>query len=305
MITRAVPEQGKKQNQKQPVWKRVFAPVLVILLGLGIILYPVVSTQFNNIMQNRNALDYAQAIERAEAEDKGRLIEEIEAAKHYNLNQLGGPILDPWLGRISDDNLAYQDYLGQLNSESAMAQLVIPAIDVNLPIYHGTSDEVLQKGLGHLYGSSLPVGGDTTNTVISGHTGLSNATLFDNLGDVAVGDAVYLSTFGEKMKYEVDQIDVVLPHETDGLEPRAGEDRMTLITCTPYGQNTHRLLVHGHRVTMDASGNDLFNKRGSIMQWWMWLLLALSIIVIIFIIWWIMQERKKETAKVHPGRHRL
>ena len=129
-----------------------------------------------------------------------------------------------------------------------MGYVVIPKIDVNLPIYHGTSEEVLQKGVGHLQNTSLPVGGESTHAVLSGHTGLSSAKLFTDLDKLEEGNIFYIKTLGETFAYEVDQIKIVEPHETSDLLIESDKDYVTLVTCTPYGINSHRLLVRGTRI---------------------------------------------------------
>lgn len=173
-----------------------------------------------------------------------------------------------------------------------MARLIFPEIKADLPIYHGTSDEVLAKGLGHLYGSDLPVGGVGTHSIITGHTGLTNVTLFDNLRKAKEGDAFYIQVAGHKLKYEIDQIKVVLPHETDDLRPIEGQDYITLITCTPYGINTHRLLVRGHQVPMDPSESNIFDQtHGTGWQWWMYALLVAVFVLGTGFAWWLWRQR--------------
>ena len=178
-----------------------------------------------------------------------------------------------------------------------MSQLAIPSIDVRLPVYHGTSDNTLQKGLGHLYGSALPTGGEGFHSVITGHTGLTTATLFDDLVDVKEGDAIYVSTFGKRMKYQVYKTEVVLPDETDSLRAEAGRDLLTLVTCTPYGINTHRLLVHAERVPLDPDEAKVLDESTSTVQWWMWVLGAVALTVLLALIWWIIREKKKSDRK--------
>lgn len=272
--------------------RRVFIPVLVMLVGLAVLLYPVVATQWNNWLQDKVSSEYQHELDSAQ-EMQPSAADVVAAARMYNERLTNGPILDPWLARISADNAGYQDYLSQLSGLSAMSNVVIPAIDSRLPVYHGTSEETLQKGVGHLYGSSLPVGGEGTHAVLTGHTGLTNATLWDNLTDVQVGDAIYLSTFGARMKYEVHETEVVLPHETESLETVAGKDLLTLITCTPYGINTHRLLVHAHRVEMDPAEASVFEKSGMRMQWWMWLVIAVAVLAIAGMARWVATQRRQ------------
>ncbi|GAB3699562.1 class C sortase [Corynebacterium nasicanis] len=279
-----------REARRPSTLRRVLLPVLIILVGLSVMLYPVIASNWNNFAQQRVAAEYEQKIGEA---DPVALNEAIEAAHAYNREHTPGPILDPWDARVSSGNELYQLYLAQLAGQPAMSQVVIPSIDSRLPVYHGTQPDTLQKGLGHLYGSALPVGGEGTHSVITGHTGITNATLWDNLVKVKEGDAIYISTFGERMKYEVHGIDVVLPNETDTLSPVAGEDLITLITCTPYGVNTHRLLVHAHRVEMDPDDGKVFEDAGFKMQWWMWAVLAAAVVVILLLLWWIRRMARR------------
>lgn len=286
-------EGGAVKNAAKPDGtRRVLMPLLVMLLGLAVLLYPVVSTQWNNWLQQRSVNEYNSELLYSEQTDPEAMERAMESARLYNEEHTDGPVLDPWLARISQDNAEYQDYLKELSDYPAMSQVAIPSIKSNMPVYHGTDEEVLQKGIGHLFGSALPTGGEGNHTVLTGHTGLTNATLWDNLIDVKEGDAVYLNTYGHKMKYEVHNIEVVLPGETDSLKAQADEDLLTLITCTPYGINTHRLLVHAHRVPMDPSEADVFEETNKLMQWWMWLVLAIAVAAIIGIIWWLRKQRR-------------
>lgn len=275
------------------VFRRVAVPALIILVGISVLLYPVVSTQWNNYIQRKVIQEYSSEIAEVPQE---QLNAAVEAAREYNANSGGGPILDPWLARVSEDNQDYQRYLGQLSGLQAMSQVSIPSIDSSLPVYHGTTEEVLQKGLGHLYGTSLPVGGEGTHSVITGHTGLTTSTMWDNLVDVKESDAIYVNTFGEKMKYQVTSTEVVLPHETESLAQQPGKDLITLITCTPYGVNSHRLLVHAERVPLDPEDETAFDKKNGILQWWMWALLIIALLAIAYLIHWIRKERRKAAA---------
>ena len=275
------------------MFRRVFVPALIILAGISVLLYPVVSTQWNNYIQRKVVEDYSSQIQNLPKEQLNAAIEE---AHKYNASSIGGPILDPWLSRVSEDNLDYQHYLEQLSGLPAMSQVSIPSIESSLPVYHGTTEEVLQKGLGHLYGTSLPVGGEGTHSVITGHTGLTTSTMWDNLIDMKEGDAVYVNTFGQKMKYQVTSTEVVLPHETESLAQQPDKDLITLITCTPYGVNSHRLLVHAERVPLDPEDEAAFDQKNGILQWWMWALLIVAVLAIAFLIHWIRKERRKAAA---------
>lgn len=289
-MSTAVESKHRKKPAQKSFFQRIALPVIIILAGLMVLMYPVVATQWNNRVQEQVAKQYEEDLVEAPPEQINKA---LEAAKEYNRSHTDGPILDPWLARISEDNLDYQEYEKHLEGVSAMSQLAIPAIDVRLPVYHGTRDDTLQKGLGHLYGSALPTGGEGFHSVITGHTGLTNATLFDDLVDVEVGDAIYLSTFGERMKYEVYDIEVVLPEETDSLRAEEGRDLLTLITCTPYGINTHRLLVHAERVPMDPDEASVLDESTSTVQWWMWALGLLALLILLGLAWWIWREKQK------------
>lgn len=289
-MSTAVESKHRKKPAQKSFFQRIALPVIIILAGLMVLMYPVVATQWNNRVQEQVAKQYEEDLVEAPPE---QINQALEAAKEYNRSHTDGPILDPWLARISEDNLDYQEYEKHLEGVSAMSQLAIPAIDVRLPVYHGTRDDTLQKGLGHLYGSALPTGGEGFHSVITGHTGLTNATLFDDLVDVEVGDAIYLSTFGERMKYEVYDIEVVLPEETDSLRAEEGRDLLTLITCTPYGINTHRLLVHAERVPMDPDEAAVLDESTSTVQWWMWALGLLALLILLGLAWWIWREKQK------------
>lgn len=279
-----------KTSQTQRDLKSVLIPVILVLLGVVVLVYPVVATQWNNIRQVRVANEYAKFEKNADPE---QLNEALEEARRYNESRSSGPILDPWLAQVAQQNNDYQSYLGQLNKSEAMGRLIVPTGQINLPIYHGTDHNTLQKGVGHLFGSDLPVGGEGSHSVLTGHTGLPNATLFDHLKDVKEGDAIYVQVSGEKLKYEVDQIKVVLPNEADALRPIDGMDFITLVTCTPYGINSHRLLVRGHQVPMEDKDHEVIdNTKGATWQWWMWALLVGALAVAILLAVWIRRQLK-------------
>lgn len=291
--------ESKKEPRRTNSTKKaspVLAMVLVIL-GILVMLYPVASTLWNNHLATKAAQDYAKLEKNIPQEVKST---QWEKAHDYNTNRTTGPILDPWLARFDKNNPDYQEYLDQLDANDAMARLIFPKIKVDLPVYHGTDSETLQRGLGHLFGSDLPVGGKGTHAVITGHTGLSNSTMFDHLNDAKEGDAFFIQVSGEKLKYEVDQIKVVLPTETEDLRPVADKDYITLITCTPYGINSHRLLVRGHQVPLDPADNEVFDKNnGAGWQWWMYLLVAAAAGVLAVLLWWLKKlKRERESEEL-------
>lgn len=286
---------GKHSKQRRAAsTARILVPVVLVLVGLLVLAYPVVATQWNNRQQEKVAEEYANLDNQMSQEERDTA---LAAARDYNSRLQGGPVLDPWLDRIARETDAYKEYESVLNQSQAMARLVVPTAKINLAVYHGTDEKTLQQGVGHLFGSALPVGGEGTHAVLTGHSGLANATLFDNLRDVKQGDPIYVQTSGEKLKYEVDQIKVVLPYEVDDLKPVAGQDYLTLITCTPYGINSHRLLVRGHRVEMDASDVKAMDEAsGAKWQWWMTAMLAAVAIVAAILLWWLRKQLKAKKA---------
>ena len=222
--------------------------ILVFLAGISLLAYPAVSNLLYEKEQEELMEHYDSIVgENLTADEQAA---ELQECREYNRGLLQGGVLltDPF--DMSQLDPSAMPYAGLLNvdQEGGMAYLRIPAIDVELMIYHGTEEEVLQKGVGHLQGSSLPVGGTGTHCVLSAHTGLNDKKLFTDLDQLENGDIFYIHVLGEILAYQVDQIRVVLPEETEDLKINAQEDYVTLVTCTPYGINTHRLLVRGTRV---------------------------------------------------------
>ncbi|SJM57577.1 Sortase A, LPXTG specific [Corynebacterium glutamicum] len=277
-------------------------PLLLVIAGVAVLLYPVVVTYLRNTAQTAIADSYRNSQSTLTDSDRDWW---LNSAHQYNEERAGAPILDPWLNRVSKNNAPYIDYQQQLNpsgeEDAVMAVLSIPGIDVQLPIYHGTEAETLHKGVGHLYGSSLPVGGVDTHAVLTGHTGLTTSTLFDNLDEVVEGDAFYVDALGEVIKYEVDQITIVEPDEVGNIQPIAGGDYITLITCTPYGVNSHRLLVRGARVDMDpAETSEAFKAAGLWQPWMIGVVIVVLIVALIiaFLVW-------RNARKKSGGKHRV
>lgn len=222
--------------------------IMVFLAGISLLAYPAVSNLLYEKEQEELMEHYDSIVgENLTADEQAA---ELQECMDYNRGLLQGGVLltDPFDKSQLDPSA--MPYAGLLNvdQEGGMAYLRIPAIDVELMIYHGTEEEVLQKGVGHLQGSSLPVGGTGTHCVLSAHTGLNDKKLFTDLDQLENGDIFYIHVLGEILAYQVDQIRVILPEETEDLKINAQEDYVTLVTCTPYGINTHRLLVRGTRV---------------------------------------------------------
>lgn len=219
--------------------------IIFIIVGTGIFLYPSISNYFaekNHVEAIRNYDKIVVGI----GEDS--LKEEKEKAQTYNENLSGDPVHDPFVfgsGYALPEN--YKEVLN-LSEDGIMGYIQIPKILVDLPIYHGTSEEVLEKGVGHIQNTSVPIGGNSTHSVLTGHTGLPNAELFTRLDELVVGDIFYIHVLNDILTYKVYEIKVVLPDNIDELRITSGEDLVTLVTCTPYGVNSHRLLVKAERV---------------------------------------------------------
>lgn len=217
------------------------ALIVVFFVGVSVLLYPTVSDYWNSLHQSQAIATYADSVENMDEQDYEKL---WDAAVGYNqkLFQSGHG-----LGLKDEEKEEYNELLDVSGTE-IMSYIEIPKIKCSLPIYHGTDEGVLQIAVGHIEGSSLPVGGLNTHCVLSGHRGLPSAKLFSNLDKLEEGDIFMIRTLDQTLTYEVDQIRIVLPDEVDDLKIEEGKDLCTLVTCTPYGINTHRLLVRGHRV---------------------------------------------------------
>ena len=270
--------------------KNVVRIILIVgfCIGLIISLYPLIS----NIYSRKNQMDvinkYQEDIEKIDGQE---MANELELANAYNrkLNQtivLTDPF-DPSAIDMADD--VYYDILNYTD-DGVMAYINIPKIDVNLPIYHGTDSEHMLKGVGHLVGTSFPVGGIDTHAVLSAHSGLSTAELFTNLADLKKGDLFYIHVLDDVLAYEVDKINVVKPDETNDLKIVPGQDYVTLVTCTPYGINSHRLLVRGHRVEYDPDLEKQESKKANNDVWFKEYIksivsgIGIIVLIIIFIV---------------------
>lgn len=227
----------KKKNNN---WTTVFL-VLLLLVGVSLLLYPSLSDYWNSMHQTRAIASYAETVSQL---DTAQYDEMWKAAQDYNRSLAQRETAFA----LTDEQKAAYESLLDVSGLGVMGYIEIPEIDCSLPIYHGTEESVLQVAVGHLEWSNLPVGGEGTHCVLSGHRGLPSAKLFTNLDKLAVGDTFLLRVLDEVLTYEVDQILIVEPEQVDALGIVPGEDYCTLVTCTPYGINTHRLLVRGHRV---------------------------------------------------------
>lgn len=225
--------------------------ILIFVAGIGVMSYPLVSSVINNLASRSNVAEYKNITQQMSSKET---LDMIEMAQRYNNSLTNNVIItDPF------DSEAYEkigdSYENALNVDGngLIGYIDVPKINVYLPIYHGTSESILSRGAGHLMNTSLPIGGESTHSVISAHTAFPGETFFDYLTDMKEGDEFFVHILDRVLKYEVDSIKVVLPEETDDLRIINGEDYVTLLTCTPYSINTHRLLVRGKRVAYDPS----------------------------------------------------
>ena len=214
--------------------------LLALLVGLSLLLYPTISNCWNSFHQSKTIATYVEAVEEMDDSDYEGMWREAQA---YNT----ALPRDQGRFQLSEEEQVYEGLL-RVSDDGIMGYVEIPSINVELPIYHGTDEEILQIAVGHIQGSSLPVGGPSTHCVISGHRGLPSAKLFTDLDQLTKGDIFILHVLDETLTYEVDQIHIVEPDDVSLLSMEEGEDLCTLVTCTPYGVNSHRLLVRGHRV---------------------------------------------------------
>ncbi|MGO4680720.1 class C sortase [Microbacterium sp. 2MCAF23] len=247
----------------RPRWRMPWATAIlaaVAFVGVLVLMYPTVASWWSQYNQSQLIVKVDSEVGGSAADARQQALDQATA---YNRALVGGALLAPG-SRIPTSTAAAPgfDYSRMLRADAdgVMARLRIPTIGVDLPIYHGTSDTTLTKGVGHLEGTSLPIGGVDQHSVLTAHRGLAGATLFDNLDQLKIGDTFTVEVFGEVLTYRVRDTKVVLPEETKALSAQPGEDLVTLVTCTPLGINTHRILVTGERVTptpqkdLDAAG---------------------------------------------------
>lgn len=234
-------KENKATQKKKSGSTSTIALVAIFFVGLSVLLYPTVSDFWNEKRQSQAIVDYDSYIENLTPEDYSDYFSKADSYNEKIRN-----MSFPFLGHknIADEYYSVLD----VNGDGMMGYITIEKIKVQLPIYHGTSDKVLNSAVGHVEGSSLPVGGVSTHAVLSAHRGLPSAKLFTNLDKLEVGDVFTVRILDRTVTYQVDQVLIVLPEETDNLNIVSGEDYCTLVTCTPYGINTHRMLVRGTRI---------------------------------------------------------
>lgn len=267
---------------------------IVFVLGFLLLCYPLVSNVIQRQHQERAVATYQNGVDTGTEEERQA---ELSKAEEYNdmLFQSHGAIVDNLDTSILSEE-SYQSLL-DISGTGVMGSIEIPKIDVDLPIYHGTSDEVLDLGVGHLEGSSLPIGGENTKCILTGHRGLPGSSLFTRLDEMEVGDLFFLDVMGETLAYKICDITTILPEEVESLEIESGADRVSLITCTPYGINTHRLVVTGERVPYEeAEYNNIMSELPSIRELAFMVLpfALLGVVIIIKIVDWRKSKHEKQ-----------
>lgn len=276
----------------------------IFLAGLSLLLYPFVANQWNNHRQKQLISSYEQTVSDKDASHEIDYDAELQKAKAYNEALLPSILPDSFaVAEASEEDKTYMDALN-IAGDEVMGIVEIPKINIKLPIYHTTDEEVLKQAAGHLEGSSLPVGGESTHAVISAHRGLPSASLFTDLDQLKKGDHFLIHVLNENLCYEVDKISVVKPEETSSLAVEEGQDLVTLLTCTPYGVNTERLLVRGHRVPyVEQEVADEKTPLSGISlhtNYLLWVIIGLTITAIFILVLYLkeknLQKKKEENV---------
>lgn len=268
--------------------------ILLVLVGVMLLAYPHVSQRLADRDQSYVVQNYDDTL--AKMTEK-QMQEEWERAREYNGTLFTSVLYDPFASGQEDMDAEYLSLLN-IAGDGMMCHVKIPKISIDLPVFHGVSADTLEKGIGHLEGSALPVGGDGTHAVLTGHTGLGSAKLFTDLEELTIGDEFYIYTLDQILAYRVDSILVVEPTETEALLSVPGKDYVTLVTCTPYGLNSHRLLVRGERTEYTSEeALERIADTESVTSKETWMLYAgiallLLLVIIILIIKWIRKRHK-------------
>lgn len=270
----------------------IFLFILMIVVGLGIILYPLISNQLSKMNYQKVIDNYQNTVHQKKNSQNEQFINEARA---YNHALTSTNIVDVFQNPKSESSNEYLSILN-INNNGMMGYISIPKIDVRIPIYHGTSSDILQKGVGHLEGSSFPVGGENTHAILSAHRGLPSSRLFTDLDQLEEGDVFYIYILDQVFAYQVNQVLVTEPSETDALRIVDGKDYVTLVTCTPYAINTHRLLVRGERIeyNSDTEAQVAVDKSLSTADIILYVSLFVAIVFIIIAIVALIRYKKKK-----------
>lgn len=282
----------KKKTQKKKFYIGDIFRAIGLIIALSVLLYPTISNYLYEKNGAKVISNYDEnAVHLSESEKQAML----EAARQYNQELLGNiELLDPFSPVKKEVDERYQSLLST-NEAGMMGYIRIPQIDVELPIYHGTEEKVLQSGVGHFEGTSLPVGGESTHTVLTGHRGLPSKLLFTDLDELEEGDIFYIKILGETLAYQIDQILTVKPENTKALTIAPGKDYATLVTCTPYAVNTHRLLVRGKRIPYEEAIRQVPDEKiiPKLPFQVKILLLAIGILLLVFVIYKVSRKTGK------------
>lgn len=295
---------SQEQSSLKPMspLRKLAEPIALVAIGILCFSYPVVSTLVNNHAAKELSIEYDKLNKEKPRENRAEI---LRKAREYNARHKAIISADPYNGNNDYmDTPEYKEYEKVLSEPMGIMGIVkIPKIGVRLPIYHGTTQDTLAMGAGHLYGTDLPVGGKSRHTVVTAHTGMPDATMFDDLNTLKKGDYFYFDVQGKTLRYRVFRINVVEPNDIRLLRREKGRDLATLITCTPYGINTHRLLVTGYRVLPDPA-----NVPGDHMQWPLWMtLFVISMVMsaVLMAMMLVASLRKKNGVSSVQGRHLL
>lgn len=277
-----------KNTSKKGNW--VF--ILIFIIGLMFTIYPLISQWYYRIDSSKDIEEFDTAQKEL---DDSEIQERIKLAKAYNSTLSPTSVKDPFTKKEKEEGI--KEYAKMLQLGELIGHIEIPKIAEDLPIYAGTSDEILQKGAGHLEGTSLPVGGEGTHTVITAHRGLPNATLFRNLDQLTYGDVFYIHNVAGTLAYEVDKLEVIEPTDIDKVLVKDDSDIATLLTCTPYMINSHRLLVTGHRIPYTDPVDETNLPWKGLYPDWLQLCLVLIPIILLLVYAIIRQIRKSKTLR--------
>lgn len=269
--------------------KKLWLYLVLFLIGSGLILFPLVSQYLYFEVAHEEIISFDAGVAELPNEE---LAERLRLAVAYNSAVDFQDIADPWTD-IESEGLA--EYARMLEVQEKLGYVEIPKLEARLPIYAGTTEVVLQKGVGHLEGTALPIGGLDTHSVLTAHRGLPTAQLFRRLDELEIGDIFFVTTIGGKLAYQVDQILVVEPTEITAVQTEAGKDLLTLLTCTPYMVNSHRLLVRGERIAWEETeATSVIDRTAEIRNpWTLWLIVVSSILLggLVYVGWLIMKRR--------------
>lgn len=287
---------GKHSRARRPAWRDTLVVACGVLIAIALMTWPWLLDQLDAGGAQNKVTEVTSQVEAMPQKQREALLAQ---AQMYN---------DQLAGKLPEDAQAevwpYREQLSY-NDEPMMSWLEIPSINVDMPIYHGTSDSALMAGVGHLEGTSLPVGGTGTHTVLTAHSGMQNLTMFDDIGKLEPGDLVLLHTLGETLAYRMESSEVVWPDEVSGLAIETGKDQVTLVTCTPYGINDHRLLVHCARSAYDGQlADEQHSPLGR--HWGMreWAVLVSVMAALAFVLWMLVR-RLKRRRRPYVAKHRI